>query len=139
MNYIKLDIGYQEVYQGRVVRYTDFDGNTIELPTGYGGTVVDANPPTPSWASPDPTDAPADAPAPTRVISKLDYMNRFTEQELASIYTTAKTVVAVEVWLEKFRLSEFVDLDDQRTVAGVQALEAVGLIGEGRTAEILGA
>lgn len=74
---------------------------------------------------------------PVTTLSKLDYMNRFTDAELAGIYTAAKTVVAVEVWLEKFKLAEFIDRFDPRTVAGVQALEVSGLIGVGRAAEIL--
>jgi hypothetical protein len=74
---------------------------------------------------------------PKRVITKLDYMNRFTDTELATIYTVAKTNVAIEVWLEKFKLSAEINLDDPRTIGGVQALEQFGLIGVGRATEIL--
>lgn len=74
---------------------------------------------------------------PVTVLSKLGYMNRFTDAELAAIYTAAKSVVQVEVWLEKFKLAEFIDLTDQRTIAGVQSLEAAGLLAAGRAAEIL--
>ncbi len=74
---------------------------------------------------------------PIRTLSKLDYMNRFTDTELAVIYTAAKSSVVVEVWLEKFKLATDINLDDARTVAGVQALEAGGLIHEGRSAVIL--
>lgn len=72
-----------------------------------------------------------------RILTKLQYMNRFTDTELATIYTVAKTNVAVEIWLEKFKLSSEINLDDPRTVGGVQALEQFGLIGTGRAAEIL--
>lgn len=76
---------------------------------------------------------------PIREISKLEYMNRFTDQELAAIYTVAKTNVMVEIWLEKFKaVKDNVNLDDPRTVAGVHALEAAGLLGSGRASEILG-
>lgn len=74
---------------------------------------------------------------PSTRLTKLDYMNRFTDAELATIYATAKQSPAVEVWLEKFKLSEFVDTADPRTVAGVQALESAGLIAAGRANEIL--
>lgn len=74
---------------------------------------------------------------PVRILTKLQYMNRFTDEELAGIYAAAKSVVQVEIWLEKFKLASEIDLDDQRTVAGVQALEASGLIAAGRAAEIL--
>lgn len=72
-----------------------------------------------------------------RLISKLDYMNRFTDAELAQIYTAAKTTVAIEIWLDKFKLAESIYLDDPRTISGVQTMELVGLIAPGRAAEIL--
>ncbi len=74
---------------------------------------------------------------PARTLTKLRYMSRFTDEELAGIYTAAKSVVQVEVWLEKFKVAEDVDLDDPATVAGVQALEAAGLLAEGRSTQIL--
>lgn len=70
-------------------------------------------------------------------ISKLAYMDRFTDAELAGIYAASHVSPAVEVWLEKFKLAEFIDLSDPRTLAGLQALEANDLIGTGRALEIL--
>jgi len=70
-------------------------------------------------------------------ISKLDYMSRFTDTELATIYTMAKQVVQVEIWLEKFKLATDVDLADTRTKDGLLALEAAGLLAAGRAKEIL--
>ena len=72
------------------------------------------------------------------ILSKLDYANRFTEPELEIIYSAAKTVVAVEVWLDKYRLAEHVDTEDPRVHAGLHALEDAGLIQPGRADEILG-
>jgi hypothetical protein len=72
-----------------------------------------------------------------RLISKLDYMNRFTDAELVAIYTAAKTNINVEIWLEKFKLAAEINLDDARTSAGLQVLETAGLIATGRAAEIL--
>lgn len=71
------------------------------------------------------------------ILTKLDYMNRFTDAELAAIYTAAKSSVAIEVWLEKFKLATEINLDDPRTIDGVNALEAAGLLAPGRAAEIL--
>lgn len=71
------------------------------------------------------------------ILTKLAYANRFTDAELAAIYSAAKVSVAVEVWLEKFKMSEFIDLTDQSTKDGVHALESNGLIGPGRAQEIL--
>lgn len=73
-----------------------------------------------------------------RLMSKLDYLNRFTDSELASIYTAAKTNVVIEIWLEKFRMSSEISLDDPRTIAGINSLEQSGLITASRAAEILG-
>lgn len=70
-------------------------------------------------------------------ISKLAYMDRFADVELAAIYVAAKASLAVEIWLEKFKLAEFIDLSDPRTLAGLQSLEANDLIGPGRALEIL--
>lgn len=72
-----------------------------------------------------------------RILSKLEYMNRFTNDELAAIYTAAKTVVQVEIWLEKFKLASEVDLDYPDVKAGLMALEVYQLIAQGRAAEIL--
>lgn len=72
-----------------------------------------------------------------RPITKIAFMERFTDEELAAIYAAAKADVRVEVWMDKLRLASEVDLDDPRTIAGVQALETMGLIGEGRAAEVL--
>ncbi len=81
--------------------------------------------------------------APQRKLTKLEYMNRFTDSELAAIYGAAKVSPAVEVWLKKFEATtpdadgKAIDLDDPRTIAGLQALEAATLLGAGRAAEIL--
>jgi hypothetical protein len=71
------------------------------------------------------------------ILTKLEYMMRFTDAELAAIYTAAKQSVQVEVWLEKFKLAQEINLADTQTIAGVQALESAGLLDAGRAAEIL--
>jgi len=79
---------------------------------------------------------PIEPPGP-RILTKLEYMNRFTDAELAGIYTAAKTTVQVEIWLDKFKLASEINLDDPYTVGGLQAMEAAGLIDTGRSMEIL--
>jgi len=74
---------------------------------------------------------------PARVITKLDFMNRFTMEELAVIYTAAKTEVMVEVFLDKLKLAERVDIADPQTIAGLQALAASGLLTEARVQAVL--
>ena len=74
---------------------------------------------------------------PTRVITKLAFMNRFTMEELAAIYTAAKTEVMVEVFLDKLKIAEEVNLADAQTIGGLQALAASGLLTEARVQEVL--
>lgn len=81
---------------------------------------------------------------PAKPLSHLDFMDRFTDAEMEGIYAAAAASVKVQVWLDRFRLSSFVDVTDPRTVAGVFALEAAGLLAAGqedrsRAEEILAA
>lgn len=92
-----------------------------------------------SFALPEP--APENAIAATLTsatpLTKLAFMNRFTMEELAAIYTAAKAEVMVEVFLDKLKLAEYVDVTDPQTVAGLQALAASGLLTEARVQEVL--
>lgn len=111
---------------------TNESGETLKVTTLPSGTVIME------------VDRPFTFSPPTvRRLSKLAYMNRFADGELAALYTAAKTIVQVEVWLAKFNATTpdadgtSIDLDDPRTIAGVQALEAAGILATGRAAEIL--
>lgn len=108
-------------------------------PDGINGQWVACGNAGPGWTYDGTAFAPP-APEPSqpiRTLTKLQYMLRFTDPELAGIYTAAKTVVSVEIWLEKFKLASEINLDDPATIGGLQAMEAGGLIGVGRAAEIL--
>ncbi len=72
-------------------------------------------------------------------ISPLAFRNRFTMDEKVAIYSAAKSSVAIEVWLADLQVATEINLSHVQTIAGVQALEAYGLIGAGRAAQILGA
>ena len=80
-------------------------------------------------------DRPAPPAPPT--LSKGAFMDLFTPGELTGIYTAAKVSVDVEVWLDRFKVAEYIDVSDPRTVAGVQSLETAGLLAAGRAAQIL--
>ena len=139
MNYIKVQfddgtIAFQEVSRGQVMRYCDDAGATLNLSGGC--SVIDPTPEQPAWALADPVLTDQSTPE-SRVISKLQYMNKFHDDELAGIFGTAKVSLAVEIWLEKFHLAEFINLDDPTLLYGLQALEAAGLIGSGRAVEII--
>lgn len=72
-----------------------------------------------------------------RTLTGLQYMSRFTQAELETIYGLSDTNLAVRVWVKMFERADVVDLDDARTVTGLQRLEAAGILGKGRAAEIL--
>lgn len=83
---------------------------------------------------------PPPAPEPVsfdRVVSRLQFLDRFTDAELAGILAAAAASPAIQVWTKKLELAGEVDLDSPRTIAGVNALETAGLIGAGRGAAIL--
>lgn len=141
---LALDAGgtaYQEVFDGRVLRFTDEDGNTVDV---VGGSSV-VGEVFPAWGLPDPVPEPQPEPEPVlRRLTKLQFIQRFTDVEFATILGATKVNIALEAWYEQFRLATpepdgtSIDLDDPRTQGGVMALEAGGLLALGRAAEILG-
>lgn len=76
-------------------------------------------------------------PSSSRVLTKLQFLNRFTNEELAAVYTAAKTNVLIEVFLDKLKLAQEISLDDPQTVGGLQSLVAAGLLSEARVQEVL--
>ena len=76
-------------------------------------------------------------PPPVRILTKLQYMNRFHDAELEGVYTAAKTVVQIEIWLDKFKLATDINLDDPETVTGLENMVTAGLLTQSRVAEIL--
>lgn len=73
----------------------------------------------------------------TALITQLQFMERFTESELVAIYTAAKQNIQIEVWLDKVKLAQEIDLTNQSLINGLHALEASGVIAQGRADEIL--
>lgn len=98
-----------------------------------------------------PVHAPQPEPEPTpedRRITRLMFRNRFTQAEhvtieIASLNDAAapmqqrQMAAALRVMQRQVSDAEFIDLNDPVTRAGVQQLEAFGLLAEGRAAEIL--
>lgn len=77
------------------------------------------------------------APSAPRTLTKVAYLKRFTQAERIGIREAAKVNVVVEDYVELLNLAQDVDLADPETIAGVQQLEAAGLLAAGRAAEIL--
>ena len=84
------------------------------------------------------------APVPTeRNVSRKAFLSRFTDAEaididLASIGAT-REAATVRRYLSKVNAAQHIDLADEETRKGVQALEAAGLLQPGRALAILDA
>lgn len=102
--------------------------NWIELPEGVGI----------GWAY-DGTNfhAPASPDAPVVPWTKKEFLLKFTPAEYAAISAATKTNALLDYYWQLFMVTENVLKTDPATIAGIQALEANGLLAEGRAAEIL--
>lgn len=85
-----------------------------------------------------------------RILSVLGFRRRFTQEEKAAIEWAAvdrpelpegqrMQAAALRATLADQAAAQFIHLDDPATVAGVQGLEALGIIEPGRALEILNA
>lgn len=80
---------------------------------------------------------PDPVPPPTWVITKVAMISRFTPQEYVGIVSATKTDAEVQAWYDLFQAASKVDLKDQRTVAGINALVPKNLITQARADTIL--
>lgn len=78
-----------------------------------------------------------ETPAPPRLLTKLDYLRRFTTVERIVIRAAAAQEPALADYLELLAVAQEINLDDHDTIAAAQMLEAAGLLSAGRVAEIL--
>lgn len=72
-----------------------------------------------------------------RVITKLEYLRRFTTTERVAIRAAAAANPVLDDYLKLMELAQEINLDDQDTVSAVNMLEQAGLIALGRAAEVL--
>lgn len=102
----------------------------IECPEEFGiGHLYDpvtgfSHPPAVAWAGP-------------RLLTKLAFLRRMTQEERIAFRQAAKVNPVMEDFMALLDLAMDVDLDDPDVVKGLQAAEAGGLLASGRTAEIL--
>lgn len=73
----------------------------------------------------------------TWIITKVAMISRFTPQEYVGIVSATKTDVEVQAWYDLFQAASKVDLQDERTVAGINALVPKNLITQARADTIL--
>ncbi|UPY37227.1 hypothetical protein [Sediminicoccus sp. KRV36] len=85
--------------------------------------------------------APADYVAPVvaapRILTVLQFRDRLTPAEEVAITQAGMASAAVRVWLDRLSGAQEVNLDDPRTVAGLHAMAAAGLLTIERVTEIL--
>ncbi|WP_434632072.1 hypothetical protein [Chromobacterium sp. CV08] len=72
-----------------------------------------------------------------RRMTHKQFMARFSDAEIQGMLNAFGDNPALRPWWERFSLARDISLDDAVTQNGVQALEAAGLIGKGRAAEVL--
>ena len=70
-------------------------------------------------------------------LSKRNFIKKFSVQEYALIKTAAAQNATLDYYWQLFMLAEYVDLADADTISGIQMLEQVGLLQQGRSEEIL--
>lgn len=71
------------------------------------------------------------------VISKSEFINRFTMKELAAIYTSAKSDIMIEVFLGKLNNANEINLASSDVIFGIQYLVDLKLLTSARSKEIL--
>lgn len=100
------------------------------------------------YVTPQPIEAPAPEVGPEttepteRYISKNQFLKKFSVQEFTGLLSAAKVNVNIEYWFIRFNSlpdPPGVNMLDIDTIQGLNGLEAAGLIGKGRAAEILAA
>ena len=70
-------------------------------------------------------------------MTTLAFMELFTDAELVGILDAAKVSTQVELFVMKMEQAEFMDLNYQGTIDGINGLAASGLLTAERAAEIL--
>jgi hypothetical protein len=91
-----------------------------------------------TWTAPEPVVIPED-----RRITRLAFMNRFTDAEAVAIDLASQGATVQAAYMRRYQAkvqaAQFIDLDDPDTRNGVIALEDGGLLADGRADEILNA
>jgi len=80
---------------------------------------------------------PIQAPKPTNIISKLEFIKRLTPEEYGTIKSATMNNSTIDYYWQMFMLAEEINTQFPDTIAGVELLEQAGLLGVGRAMEIL--
>lgn len=113
-------------------------------PLDVGGTWVDltgVNPqPGVGWTYANGVFTPPPVPTPPvlpPVITKIAMITRFTDPEFVGVLSAAKTDVEVEGWYARFSAASVINLQDPRTVNGINMLVSKNLLTQARATAIL--
>ena len=79
---------------------------------------------------------PAPAPQPP-IITKIAMITRFTDDEFTGVLAASKTDVEVEGWYARFMAASVINLEDQRTIDGINMLVSKNLLTPARATAIL--
>jgi hypothetical protein len=74
---------------------------------------------------------------PKRIISRKDFLKKFTPQEYAGIKGATQQNAVVDYYWQLFMVAENIDLADLDVLGGLSALEQLGLLASGRAMEIV--
>lgn len=99
---------------------TDENGNSIRVTT-RGSTVIREIDRTPG---------------PSRSITLAAFLDRFTEDELDDVVEARATVKKVAGWYARTMVQASIDLDDPKTVNGLQRLKTANLLNNAAIARI---
>ena len=70
-------------------------------------------------------------------LTRLEFRNQFTMAEKQALYTAAQSSVDIQIFLDDVNAAEFVELKDQATIDGLDALVSAGMLTQERADEIL--
>ena len=71
-----------------------------------------------------------------RRMTALEFLDLFTEAEQLAVLQAAMASPAINLWWTKLTMATYVDFDDPRLAAGLDAIVAAGLLTPARRAEI---
>ncbi len=121
---------------------TDLEAEPAALPGWHVAAAFRDRAPPAGWAALEITPPPQmpmlgwNSPG-SRVLTVLQFRDRLTAEEEIAITAAGMASPAVRVWLDRLAGAQEVNLDDPRTVAGLNWMATVGLLAPGRVTEIL--
>lgn len=71
------------------------------------------------------------------IITRIAMITRFTDAEFVGVLAAAKTDVEVEGWYARFSAASVINLEDQRTIDGMNMLVSKNLLTQARATAIL--